>query len=163
MSSATESTIPVVLPHGEKFRLLHRVTVVKEGGYVEGEYDYTGKAILHHADHFPGRVRMPGCDMIEGMAEAACQVAHALPEFRNCIFILAGVKDVEFLRGVSAGTILTYTAQVSMDETDPRQGFAHCTTEIRTPDEEKPGEIKVEPVANAILSFKVAYKPNSSR
>jgi len=104
---------PVKLPHGEGFRLIEGnclVNAAEKTAYAS--FNYTGHETLELSDHFPGKPIFPGAALLEAMAEAAIQIAQALPEMQGYSFYFAGIDKARFRKVIPAGVEIIYEVKI---------------------------------------------------
>jgi 3-hydroxyacyl-[acyl-carrier-protein] dehydratase len=65
----------------------------------------------HFADHFPGYPVMPGCLILEGLAQTGGILVGEVSDFKNKV-VLAKIPQVRFFREALAGESLVYDAEV---------------------------------------------------
>jgi 3-hydroxyacyl-[acyl-carrier-protein] dehydratase len=65
----------------------------------------------HFADHFPGYPVMPGCLILEGLAQTGGILVGEISDFKNKV-VLAKIPQVRFFREALAGESLVYDAEV---------------------------------------------------
>jgi 3-hydroxyacyl-[acyl-carrier-protein] dehydratase len=65
----------------------------------------------HFADHYPGYPIMPGCLILEGLAQTGGILVGEISDFKNKV-ILAKIPHARFFREALAGESLVYDAEV---------------------------------------------------
>lgn len=104
---------PVKLPHGNGFRLIQGeclVNATEKTAYAS--FNYKGNETLKLSDHFPGKPIFPGAALLEAMAEAAIQIAQALPEMQGYSFYFAGIDKARFRKMIPAGVEIIYEVKI---------------------------------------------------
>ncbi len=100
------------LPHRYPFLMIDRVLEVN----IENEYVRAIKNVSINEPffqgHFPGYPIMPGVLIIEAMAQAAAiGLKTIFPEYKDKLFVLAGVDKVKFRNPVHPGDTLILEAK----------------------------------------------------
>jgi 3-hydroxyacyl-[acyl-carrier-protein] dehydratase len=102
-----------VLPHGEEFRFIERLTKLNPGQSGEGEYQVRGDEPFLRG-HFPGEPIFPGVLLVEAAAQLAGVVAQSdpkIPPLKN--LKLTALRNVKILGTAKPGEIIFLEAQIT--------------------------------------------------
>lgn len=91
-----------LIPHRYPFILVDRVTECVLGKYCKGYKNLTINEEFF-CGHFPRVPVMPGVLQLEAMAQMSAGALAPLPQYRNKLFLYAGVDGVRFRRQVVPG------------------------------------------------------------
>ncbi len=91
-----------LIPHRYPFILVDRVTECVLGKYCKGYKNLTINEEFF-CGHFPEVPVMPGVLQLEAMAQMSAGALAPLPQYRNKLFLYAGVDGVRFRRQVVPG------------------------------------------------------------
>ena len=91
-----------LIPHRYPFILVDRVTECVLGKYCKGYKNLTINEEFF-CGHSPGVPVMPGVLQLEAMAQMSAGALAPLPQYRNKLFLYAGVDGVRFRRQVVPG------------------------------------------------------------
>lgn len=101
-----------VLPHRYPFLMIDRILELdKENEYIKAVKNVTVNE-PYFQGHFPGNPIMPGVMILEAMAQAAAAgLKMIFPEYKDRLFVLAGVDRVKFRHPVYPGDTLILEAK----------------------------------------------------
>lgn len=91
-----------LIPHRYPFILVDRVTECVLGKYCKGYKNLTINEEFF-CGHFPNYPVMPGVLQLEAMAQMAAGTIAPLPQYRDKLFLYAGIDGVRFRRQVIPG------------------------------------------------------------
>ena len=100
-----------MIPHRYPFILVDRVTECVLGKYCKGYKNLTINEEFF-CGHFPNNPVMPGVLQLEAMAQMAAGALAPMPEYRDKLFLYAGVDGVRFRRPIIPGDRLDLETEI---------------------------------------------------
>ncbi len=91
-----------ILPHRYPFILVDRVTECVIGKYCNGYKNITINEEFF-CGHFPNNPVMPGVLQLEALAQMSAGAVAQMPEYKDKLFVYAGLDGVRFRRQVIPG------------------------------------------------------------
>ncbi|MBU1145708.1 MAG: 3-hydroxyacyl-ACP dehydratase FabZ [Firmicutes bacterium] len=108
----TSNQIQEIIPHRFPFLMVDRIIELFPGVSAIGEKNVSANE-LHFLGHFPSEHIMPGVLIIEALAQVGAVTLLSVPEYKDQIVYLAGLKQVKFRRKVIPGDILKLSVAIS--------------------------------------------------
>lgn len=100
-----------MIPHRYPFILVDRVTECVLGKYCKGYKNLTINEEFF-CGHFPNNPVMPGVLQLEALAQLAAGAIAPMPEYKDKLFVYAGVDSVRFRRQVIPGDRFDMKAEI---------------------------------------------------
>ena len=100
-----------MIPHRYPFILVDRVTECVLGKYCKGYKNLTINEEFF-CGHFPNNPVMPGVLQLEALAQLAAGAIAPMPEYKDKLFVYAGVDSVRFRRQVIPGDRFDMEAEI---------------------------------------------------
>lgn len=97
--------IQEIIPHRYPFLMVDRIVEMSPGVSATGEKSVSANE-MHFLGHFPQEHVMPGVLVVEALAQVGAVTLLSVPEYKNKIVYLAGLRSVKFRRKVIPGDIL---------------------------------------------------------
>ncbi len=91
-----------MLPHRYPFLLVDRITECVPGKYCKGYKNLTMNEEFFQG-HFPGNPVFPGVLQLEAMAQMSAGVLVPMPQYKDKLFLYAGIDGVRFRKQVRPG------------------------------------------------------------
>lgn len=99
------------IPHRYPILMVDRVTIQEGGNKAIGHKCVSANEPFFQG-HFPGRPIMPGVLIVESMAQTACAMFLAKPEFAGKIAFFMGIDEVKFRKPVIPGDVLELPVEI---------------------------------------------------
>lgn len=101
-----------MLPHRYPFLLIDRVTECVTGKYAKGYKNLTMNEQFFQG-HFPNKPIMPGVLQLEAMAQMGASILLTNPEYKDKLFVYAGVDKARFKSMVRPGDRLDMEVELT--------------------------------------------------